>query len=112
MGDAEFKNSYPTLWDFLETTLWPDVDNDNLFEMLHRTMKFGPAEWTKRTVEEFQKLSDDDRFDRVYLAELFNREIGSRYRVFSQDNARELLWTLAQYLRYLYNEEGVQGKNL
>ena len=80
---------------------WPDVDSDNLLEMLHRIMKHAPIHYTGRLVDEFAQLAEDVRADRNYLTGLFNREISAKHKVINKDNAREMILSLAEFLCYL-----------
>ncbi len=109
MDDELFAASYPNIWNFLDSTLWPDVDSYNLFVMLHRVMKHGHPDGTAQLVEEFKRLSGDDRVDASRLADLFGRELPPIYQVVNIQNAKQMIYTLAEYLEYLRDVEGVRG---
>ncbi len=108
-AEAHVKENYPSLADFLETVMWPDVDSDNLFEMLHRVMKHWHPDFVRQLVIDVKQISEDTLLADDQIVELFARDIPERYRVVVAQNCRALLWSVGEYLQYLYDEEMLHG---
>jgi hypothetical protein len=107
-GDG-FAARYPRLHHFFETVLRPEVDGDNLLEMLHRVMRHWHPAFVEELVEELGRLAADDDLTPAELAEQFSRDVEDGYRVVTEANARAMVRTLAEYTAYLYGHEGVRG---
>jgi hypothetical protein len=101
MTDAEFSQRYPVIWDFLDTTIRPDVDGYNLLEMLDRVLRRAHPDRAKRLVAEFESLSRDHTISPEDLETIFNIELESPYKIIQRANARDVIYSLAEYLRYL-----------
>jgi hypothetical protein len=107
---ADLARRYPQLFNFLETTLWPDVDGVNLLELLHRCMRHGSAENVSRLVEEFERIADDHRFSVDELVSMFTTGVPVTVHPVTKESARSFTRMLGFYLRYLYDVDGVRGR--
>jgi hypothetical protein len=111
MDEERFKTTYPAIGNFLDSVIRPDVDGDNLLEMLHRVMRHGHPEATKNLVEEFKRLAEDRSFGAKELARIFNEDVMKPHRIIRKGNARAMLRTLSEYMIYLYDVEEVRGSS-
>jgi hypothetical protein len=103
-----FASSYPRLHHFLETVLRPQVDGDNLLELLHRVMAHWHPTFVAELVDELGRLTDDEQLSDGDLAEQLTREVDERYRIADAGTARAVARCLAEYAAYLYGQ-GLRG---
>lgn len=107
---ADLARRHPQLFNFLETTLWLDVDGVNLLELLHRTMRYSPSANAQRLVEDLERLVDDTAFSDEELTSLFTTGVPVAYHAVTTESVRSFLQMLAEYLRYLHDVDGVRGR--
>lgn len=105
MTDADFRERYPAIWHFLDTVIRPDVDGYNLLEMLDRVLRRAHPDRAERLVAEFQALSRDETVSPEDLEMIFGIDLESPYRIVHRANARDLIYTLSEYLQYLLAKE-------
>jgi hypothetical protein len=114
MADLEARvlDAYPDLAQFLRTTLWPNVDGDNLLELLHRVMRHWNPAFVRGLVADVERLSGDESFTRSEIVDLFSRDVAAKYVMLDEHTAHAVLRVLAGYLRYLYDVEQVHGTDV
>src|SRR3954462_14034325 len=100
--EAKLKSDYPILWDFMETTLWPDVDGYNPIDLLHRIAYNGHPERSGKLIQELEALSKDDAFSNEDIARHFNGEdIGHPYEVVNGGNAKDFCLCMSESLAFI-----------
>lgn len=92
---------YPSLFNFLDTTLWLDVDGVNLLELLHRTLRHAAPPRASQLVDEVEALANDRRLSDAALAELLTRGVPPAMHAVTPESARSFVRMLGGYLRYL-----------
>lgn len=100
--EGYFKSKYPVLLDFMETTLWPDVDGFNPIELLHRIAYFGHPSRSDELIEELKSIHSDSELTDLEIARMFNREnIGHPYEVVTETNAKDFCFSIQESLRFI-----------
>ena len=56
-------------------------------------------------VEEFDRLWQDRTFTAAELTEIFNRDVPALCALMHQSTAAAVIFSLAKYLRYIYQHE-------
>jgi hypothetical protein len=110
MNETRFQAAYPVIHDILETTLRPDVDSYNLLEVLHRILLRAHPERAKVLVEEFDRLSKDDSFSAAELTAIFNQDVPPECALMQESTVAAVIFSLAEYMRYLYQHERLSQK--
>jgi hypothetical protein len=105
MDEAEFQASYPVIFDILDSTIRPGVDGCNLLELLHRILIRAHPQQAQALVEEFDRLWQDRSFTAAELTEIFNRDVPALCALMHQSTATAVIFSLAKYLRYVYQHE-------
>jgi hypothetical protein len=100
--ETRFKSKYPVLFDFMETTLWPDVDGFNPIALLHQMAYYGHPEYSKNLIDNLKAISQDDSFENEEISSLFNREeIGHPYEVVNPGNAKDFCFSMSEALVFI-----------
>ena len=105
MDETRFRATYPVIHHLLDSTIRPDVDSYNLLEMLHRILLRAHPARAKALVAEFDRLWKDESFSDEDLTEIFNRDVPPECALMHESTVRAVLFSLAEYLRYLYTHE-------
>jgi hypothetical protein len=100
--ETRFKSKYPTLWDFMETSLWPDVDGNNQILLLHQIAYFDDPTPAQKLVEELKALSTDNVIQGHEIASLFNQAgIDPPYQVVNPENAKAFCHNISESLAFI-----------
>lgn len=97
-----FKRQYPWLYNFMETSLWPDVDSFNPIESMHRYAYYDHSDSTRNMIEELKTLYSDDNISNEDISKIFNKEdIGHPYEVVNKDNAKDFCYSIYESLKFV-----------
>lgn len=107
--DDDLRERYPALYEFFSTTLWPDVDGDNLLELLHRVLAHWHPERVRSIVAELGQLREDTLLDDEDLVEVLTRRTGARPGIVDAATCRPFLDMVAGFAAYLHDEGGLRG---
>jgi len=105
-NDERFRLDYPILYDFMYTTLWPDVDGTNVINLLVRVSWFGHPDRSRSLIDELKSVAEDAEYPPPRLSELFNRENESG--LVTPDNARLFCVWMAETLEFVVERRAAQ----
>lgn len=108
---SDFSTRYEHIYNLLAAYIRPNVEHQNLLIHIHELMKNNPPELTRKLVDEFNALAEDESMDEAALAAEFNQDVDLELAIFSEETAVSLLNLLADYVTYLYEVAGVRGSD-
>jgi len=106
-ADAErLALDYPILYDFMYTTLWPDVDGANVILLLVGVTWLAHPDRAKGLVAELKRVAADDDYSPEQLSKLFNEDSYRPYIVVTPENAKDFCVSMAETLEFVVEKRG------